>query len=57
MSHLYFNDIKNSLNNNKSFNFLEDLATTYLEGKFNLQLETLFSLQSILVVHNARFEE
>ena len=37
MSHLYFNDIEYSLNDDKSFYFLEDLATTYLEGKFNLQ--------------------
>ena len=37
MSHLYFNDVKYSLYDNNSFNFLEDLATTCLEGKFNLQ--------------------
>ena len=35
MSNWYFNDIKYSLNDNKSFHLLEVLATTHLEGKFN----------------------
>ena len=37
MSRLYFNDIKYIVNDNKSSYFLENLAATYLEGKFNLQ--------------------
>ena len=44
MSNLYFNDIKCSLNDNRSFYLLEFLTVTYLGGKFNYQKKHCYYL-------------